>query len=162
MRTVAAFFAAVIFLSMTTPSSAARAVVGAAAPRFRIDDLEGGKVDLLALRGRPVFLNFFATWCAPCKLELPYIVKAFPNYGGRVTFVGIDEQETPEAVKAFARRMGIGYTVGIDEGNVAADYLVGAIPVSVFIDASGTIRAVNHGYLTPGLLRQDLGIISGH
>jgi cytochrome c biogenesis protein CcmG/thiol:disulfide interchange protein DsbE len=163
MRRLASVMVALALVAVGVGSADAKAArVGVQAPRFRIDALNGGNIDLARYRGKPVFLNFFATWCAPCKLELPYIVKAYPNYRGRVAFVGIDELDSPVEVKTFVKRMGMGYTIGIDQGEAAAEYLDGSIPVSVFIDSKGVIRAVNRGYLTPQRLLQDLGLIAGH
>lgn len=136
--------------------------VGNAAPDFRIDRVDGQKISLRDFRGRPVFLNFFATWCPPCKLELPSIIAQYQTYGHHVVFLGVDEQESPEAVLAFAKDMGMRYDLGIDQGNVAAAYLVQAIPTSVFIDKTGIVRAVNRGYLTPSQLQQDLTLIAGY
>lgn len=136
--------------------------VGGPAPSFIVHGLDGSRISLGAFRGQPIFINFFATWCPPCKLELPHIVDRFGQYRSSVTFIGLDEQETPDAVKAFVKQMGMAYTIGIDEGNVAAAYLVQAIPVSIFIDRAGIVRAINRGYLTPTLLQQDLTLIAGH
>jgi cytochrome c biogenesis protein CcmG, thiol:disulfide interchange protein DsbE len=141
---------------------AATVTVGKPAAAFRLEALAGGNIDSSRLHGRPVLLNFFASWCPPCKLELPYIVRAYPLYASRVAFVGVDEQESATIVSAFARREHISYEIGIDEGRAAADFGVGAIPVSVFIDRGGIVRAINRGYLTPTLLRQDLALIAGH
>jgi thiol-disulfide isomerase/thioredoxin len=151
-----------VLLSTRPAASGPIARVGAPAPEFRIDALDGTKIDFAQYHGRPVMLNFFATWCPPCKLELPYIVRSYPAYASRVAYLGIDEQESPKAVEAFARKEGMTYRLGIDQGNVAAQFAVGAIPVSVFVDAGGIVRAINRGYLTPTLLRQDLGLIAGH
>lgn len=162
-RTSATIGAAVaIFFSARPAASEPIATVAAPAPEFRIDALDGMKIDFAEYRGRAVMLNFFATWCPPCKLELPYIVRAYPSFASRVAFLGIDEQESPSAVEGFARKEGMTYRLGIDQGNVAARYGVGAIPVSVFVDAGGIVRAINRGYLTPTLLRQDLGLIATH
>lgn len=137
--------------------------IGRPAPRFALDSLDdAGKITLERYRGRPVFINFFATWCRPCKLELPYITKRFAQSDGGVAFLGIDEGESASAVAEFDQDMGISYTVGIDQGNVAADYLVEVIPTSVFIDRHGVVRAINRGYLTSERLEQDLTLISGH
>jgi thiol-disulfide isomerase/thioredoxin len=136
--------------------------VGRPAPRFAIDSLDGGKITSDKFRGRAVFLNFFATWCRPCKLELPYITKQYAQSSSGIAFVGVDEEESAAAVEAFDRLMGITYTVGIDQGGVSADYLIEVIPTSVFIDRHGIVRAINRGYLTAERLEQDLGLISGH
>jgi cytochrome c biogenesis protein CcmG, thiol:disulfide interchange protein DsbE len=136
--------------------------VGQPAPHFAVDSLDGGKITSDKFQGRAVFLNFFATWCRPCKLELPYITKQYAQSSSGIVFVGVDEDESATAVAAFDRLMGITYTVGIDQGNVAAEFLIEVIPTSVFIDRHGIVRAINRGYLTAERLEQDLSLISGH
>src|ERR1700730_5701902 len=113
--------------------------VGGPARHFAIDSLDGGKITSDKFQGRAVFLNFFATWCRPCKLELPYITKQYAQSSSGIVFVGVDEEESAASVAAFDQLMGIKYTVGIDPGNVAADYLVEVIPTSVFIDRHGIV-----------------------
>jgi len=163
MKPSALLLALAVLCGIGAPAAADQHVdVGRAAPAFRIQGLGGQSISLDQFHGRPVFVNFFATWCPPCKLELPFIVQEYPHYKNDVEFLGIDEQEAPDAVKAFVQHAGMSYTIGIDEGNVAAAYLVSAIPVSIFIDKQGIVRAVNRGYLTPQTLRQDLRLIAGH
>jgi|SRR5579863_5835159 len=160
---IVAAVSAIAVISGSAPRAlAAHVAVGMPAPPFRLEALSGGNIQSSRLRGRPILLNFFASWCPPCKLELPYIVRSYPAYAARVAFIGADEQESAAVVTAFAKREGISYAIGIDEGRAAADFEVGAIPVSVFIDRRGIVRAVNRGYLTPTLLRQDLALIAGH
>ena len=162
MRKFVAALVALIALSSPAVAAQRPAEVGQPAPAFSLNALRGGKISLAQFRGQPVFLNFFATWCPPCKLELSFIVARFHQSGRSVAFVGIDEQETPQAVASFVQTMRIAYNVTIDPGNVASAYLVAALPASIFIDKNGIVRAVHRGYLTPQLLEQDLTLISGH
>src|SRR5580700_1097391 len=99
-RAQATLLTAILLCSAEIPAAAA-VRVDAPAPAFRIDAVDGGKIEFARFHGRPVMLNFFATWCPPCKLELPYIVRQYPAYARRVVFLGIDEQESPGAVTAF-------------------------------------------------------------
>ncbi|MBV8667680.1 MAG: TlpA family protein disulfide reductase [Candidatus Eremiobacteraeota bacterium] len=143
------------------PSRAAQiAQIGKAAPAFSYTALDGKRQTSAQFRGRPVFVNFFATWCPPCKLELPNIVKDYPAYRGRVIFLGLDQEESPELVRPFLKQYEIQYQIGIDEGQVGADYGVAAIPQSVFIDRHGVVRAIWRGYMPPKILSQNLALIT--
>jgi len=143
------------------PSRAAQiAQIGKAAPAFSYTALDGKRQTSAQFRGRPMFVNFFATWCPPCKLELPNIVKDYPAYRGRVIFLGLDQEESPELVRPFLKQYEIQYHIGIDEGQVGADYGVAAIPQSVFIDRHGVVRAIWRGYMPPKILSQNLALIT--
>ncbi|MBV8164626.1 MAG: TlpA family protein disulfide reductase [Candidatus Eremiobacteraeota bacterium] len=143
------------------PSRAAQiAQIGKAAPAFSYTALDGKRQTSAQFRGRPMFVNFFATWCPPCKLELPNIVKDYPAYRGRVIFLGLDQEESPELVRPFLKQYEIQYQIGIDEGQVGADYGVAAIPQSVFIDRHGVVRAIWRGYMPPKILSQNLALIT--
>jgi len=137
-----------------------RAQVGKPAPAFVVTTVDGKKVLLRQFAGRPIFMNFFATWCPPCKLELPNIVKHYPEYKKNVVFLGFDQEETPDLVKPFLKQFGISYTVGIDQGQVAASYGVAALPQSVFIDKNGIVRAIWRGYLPPATFLKDMQLIA--
>jgi cytochrome c biogenesis protein CcmG, thiol:disulfide interchange protein DsbE len=136
-----------------------RAQIGKPAPAFVATTVDGNKVLLRQFAGRPIFMNFFATWCPPCKLELPNIVKHYPEYKKNVVFLGFDQEESPDLVKPFLKQFGISYTVGIDQGQVAASYGVAALPQSVFIDKNGIVRAIWRGYLPPATFLKDMQLI---
>lgn len=136
------------------------AAVGKPAPAFAVTELDGKKVLLRQFAGRPIFMNFFATWCPPCKLELPEIVRRYPHYKDRVVFLGLDQEESADLLKPFLRQFAIPYTIGVDQGQVAAVYGVQAIPQSVFIDKNGIVRAIWRGYLAPQRFEADMQLIS--
>lgn len=136
-----------------------RAQIGKPAPAFAATTVDGNKVLSRQFAGRPVFMNFFATWCPPCKLELPNIVKHYPEYKKNVVFLGFDQEESPDLVKPFLKQFGISYTVGIDQGQVSASYGVAALPQSVFIDKNGIVRAIWRGYLPPATFLKDMQLI---
>jgi thiol-disulfide isomerase/thioredoxin len=129
-------------------------------PRFALDTPGGAKIFSARYRGKALFINFFATWCRPCKMELRGIADQYPRFSGAVAFLGVDEEEAPDVVAAFTREMGVGYDVAIDQGNVAADFSIRTIPESIFVDRSGIVRAVNLGMLTQGAMLHDLALIS--
>ncbi|MDQ6767327.1 MAG: TlpA family protein disulfide reductase [Candidatus Eremiobacteraeota bacterium] len=147
-------------LATALPAAGAQiASVGKPAPQFSFTSLDGNRLTLQKFAGQPIFINFFATWCPPCKLELPNIVKSYPAYKGRVVFLGLDQQESPDLVKPFLKQYSIRYLVGVDEGQVGADFGIGAIPESVFIDRHGIVRAIWRGYMPPSVFTKNMALI---
>lgn len=128
--------------------------VGNIAPDFSISMLDGKTIKLSELRGKPVFLNFWATWCPPCNLEMPDIEKTFKdNYP--VQIIAVDIREAPMTVAGFLSRKGYSYPVGLDlKGEIAGLYMADAIPASFGIDAKGIIRYEQSGPLTYTQLNQ--------
>lgn len=131
---------------------------GATAPELTIDlgggsiyqlhDLDGQPITLAALRGKVVWLNFFASWCPPCQQETPILRSLSDTYRDRgLALVGISVQETtPTDVKAYAERYRLRYTIGFDgSGEVLRAYRVFALPTQFFIDVNGVIREIVSG-----------------
>jgi peroxiredoxin len=133
--------------------------VGQPAPALTLKDVDGKSVSLEQYRGKPVFINAFATWCPPCKQELPGIVKSYPRYRGKVVFLGIDEQEDAELVIPFLKRFGITYQVALDPGSFADAYEVSSLPASFFIDKDGVVRKIYRGFMTPGAFKDNISTI---
>ena len=134
----------------------ARLAIGAPAPDFVLTDLDGGVVQLGALRGRPVVLNFWATWCAPCRIEMPEIARVHAQFRDQnLAVIGIDLQEEPETVRAAVARGQFPWTFAVDpDGAVARTYQITSLPSTVFIDRAGIVRAVFVGATTQELLAQ--------
>lgn len=116
------------------------------APDFTVEDLSGAPVTLSHYRGTPVVLNFWASWCGPCKNEMPAFNTAWQEYGDRVQFLMVNltdsYQETLESAKAFLDTVDYGFPVFFDtklEG--AAAYGVTGIPATYFINAEGLVAA---------------------
>jgi cytochrome c biogenesis protein CcmG, thiol:disulfide interchange protein DsbE len=121
------------------------------APGFDLPSLDGhGSVQLSALRGRPVVVNFWSSTCGPCQKESPAIARVAATTRGKVTFVGIDTFDNKAAARAFAARTHMTYLLGFDPtGSAASQYRVPALPETFFLARSGTrILAVNLGALT--------------
>jgi thiol-disulfide isomerase/thioredoxin len=116
--------------------------------------LDGHQVSLADYAGQVVLLNFWATWCPPCKEEIPAIEKAYQAH--RVDgfmVLGINEGEALEVVRAFADELGITYPVLIDKrGEAAARYRRRGLPLTVIVDRDGVIQVRHEGYLTAGQL----------
>jgi cytochrome c biogenesis protein CcmG, thiol:disulfide interchange protein DsbE len=128
------------------PTLVASPLVGKPAPRATLPLLDGdGRVSLQALRGQVVVVNFWASWCAPCRAEHPDLVAAAAAYrGAGVRFVGVVYQDTPQAARRFLQELGRGqgYLYVTDPGSRAAiDFGVFGIPETFFIDRRGTVAA---------------------
>lgn len=124
-------------------------VEGAPAPDFTLSDLGGNSVRLSSLRGEVVLINFWATWCAPCRLEMPGIEAAYQAHqadGLRVLAVNLDE--SPETVGAFVDELGLTFTVLLDPGYKVNDlYRVRAYPTTYVVDRDGVIAKLHLGYM---------------
>lgn len=112
---------------------------------FRLNTTAAGRVALSDYRGHPVLLNFFTTWCSPCRTELPVIARARLQHPGLVTLL-VDERETARSVRAFLRDLHVSQPALLDrDGTVAERYAVSGQPVTIWITPSGRIRAVSRG-----------------
>jgi len=144
------------FLLGDAPAEGLKA--GMTAPDFDVDlgggstyelkDLDGKPITLASLRGKVVWLNFFASWCPPCQQETPVLRTLAGAYQGRgLELIGISVQETtPADVKAYADRYRLPYTIGFDgSGDVLREYKVFALPTQFFIDVNGVIRQIVAG-----------------
>ena len=95
----------------------------------------------------PIVLDFWATWCGPCREELPHLVTLSKKYAGRVAFYGINSSDTLADIATFSRQEGISFpTLSDARHTVAAQYGVEAIPLLIVIDIHGKVRAVSMGY----------------
>jgi thiol-disulfide isomerase/thioredoxin len=133
---------------------------GRTAPDFALTDLNGNQVSLTHFSGRPVVVNFWATWCPPCRAEVPHLVQAYERERGEVIFLAVSVEESARTVRRFADKNGMFFTILLDEdGNVASDYRVRGIPVTFFISRDGEIAARYEGGLSPHRLEDGLSRI---
>jgi thiol-disulfide isomerase/thioredoxin len=124
---------------------------------FTLSDLDGNQVSLSHFSGRPAVVNFWATWCGPCKAELPHLIEAYQRERGEVIFLAISVEEPRDIVRRFARENGMPFTILLDErGEVASDYRVKGIPTTFFISRDGEIVARYVGPIPPHRLEQGL------
>jgi cytochrome c biogenesis protein CcmG/thiol:disulfide interchange protein DsbE len=114
---------------------------------------QDGTLALADLKGRPVFMNFWASWCGPCEDEAPFLARAAERYGDRVAFVGVNIKDSRSDALAFVEDQGLSYDhVRDEDGSIYDDYGLTGQPESFFIDANGVI--VEH---VPGpLFERDL------
>jgi cytochrome c biogenesis protein CcmG/thiol:disulfide interchange protein DsbE len=148
-------------IHVTVAGGSAR--VGSAAPDFTTQRLDGATVRLSQLRGKPVLLNFWATWCAPCQDEMPLLQRAVDRYGGAgLNVLAVDYQQTDASgMQTFLRKVGAHFPALYDpSGQIAAEYGVTVgLPVSIFIDRSGTVEFIQVGQMSDAVLQQHLSAI---
>lgn len=136
-------------------------IVGRPAPAFDLETLDGGRLSLADMRGSPVVVNFWASWCIPCREEAPLLTAAAEEYepqGLRV--VGIVYQDSPESARDFMARYGQTYPGLLDpDGRTAIDYGVFGIPESFFVDRTGVVRSRQVGPVTEDGLRKQIEAI---
>jgi cytochrome c biogenesis protein CcmG, thiol:disulfide interchange protein DsbE len=134
--------------------------VGHPAPDFTLTTVAGETFRLSDLNGTPVVLNFWATWCPPCRSEMPELQAASERLAGDVAIIGVDQGETPAQVQAFATQIGITYPIPLDQNAEASRlYRVRSLPTTFFIDRSGVIRQMQIGPVTEATLKQLLKTI---
>ena len=128
------------------------------APTFSLATVDASPaVSLEALRGKPVVVNFWATWCEPCKAEHPALQALARAWSGRASFVGVVYQDTPEKITAWLGRMGSAYPTVVDAGSaVAMAWGVYGVPETYVLDAGGVIRHKITGPIDPASLDSQL------
>ena len=128
--------------------------VGNLAPDFSLTNLEGSQVSLSDFRGQVVLLNFWATWCAPCRVEMPSFQTYYENYRSQeFVVVGIDFNEPEETVRQFAQELGLSFPLLLDPGGEIQDlFNIRGYPSSVFIRPDGTIGILHIGIMVESQL----------
>lgn len=149
-----------VMLAWRLPSTGPT-TVGSRAPDFALADLDGRPLRLSDLRGRPVVVNFWASWCGPCVEEFPLLMAAVDRHAADgLAVVGIVYQDRSEAARRFMTRTGAPWPAAMDPGDVVATaYGVLAPPETFFIDGDGIIRARHIGQLSEASLESSLGAI---
>lgn len=131
--------------------------VGYQAPDFSLPTLTGETFTLSEQRGQPVVINFWATWCPPCRAEIPFFQAAASTYNGQVKIVGIDDGEPAPMVASFANELGMTYPVPLDEdSSVSKTYRVNSLPTTYFIDKEGVITNIHIGIISQAVLEDGI------
>lgn len=149
---------------VVTNSAAGSPIVGRAAPNFSISIWNGvpkQTVALASLRGKPVVVNFFASWCEPCHEESPVLAAAYRRYGPQgVVIPGIAYQDTQQDALTFLRQQGLTYPAGPDaSGVISVAYGVTGIPETVFINREGTVTFKFGGAIDDGTMARHIQAI---
>jgi len=148
---------------LTAAGLASAQTLGSPAPDFTLKTLAGDTVRLSDYRGRPVFLNFWASWCTPCRGEMPEIITAYNAHrDARLTVLAINltDQERMKDVRKFTDEFQMPFPVLLDQkGKARKSYALRGVPTSVFIDAQGVVRFVNPGPIANETIQRGLAEI---
>jgi len=136
-------------------------MIGQPAPALVLDQLGGGTIDLANLQGKPVWINFMATWCPPCRDELPQMVSFANRYADDgLVVVAVDVNEDETTVASFMSGIGVTFPVGLDPDSAAQTaWRAAVLPVHYWVDATGVIRAGAAGGIGPDIMAQSLATI---
>ena len=135
------------------------------APDFTVYDAEGNAVNLSDYIGKPTVVNFWASWCGPCQMEMPDFDEKYQEFGNEVNFLMVNmtdgSQETLETAKAFLEKSGYSFPVYFDtDMDAAFVYGVNSLPSTYFIDAEGHAIAMAQGMIDEAVLQQGIDMIS--
>jgi thiol-disulfide isomerase/thioredoxin len=151
---------------MVAPANSAAAEDTAAAPvpDFTVYDLEGNPHKLSDFAGKPVVLNFWASWCGPCKKEMPDFEEKYQHYGEQVTFLMVNltdgMRETMESATSFVEKQGYSFPVYYDTDlDAAYKYGVNSVPVTYFIDSQGGLVTYQPGVLNADILQRGIDLL---
>ncbi|KIQ93913.1 Stage IV sporulation protein H [Anoxybacillus thermarum] len=132
--------------------------VGEIAPDFELMTLKGKKMKLSQFRGKKVILNFWASWCPPCRAEMPEMQRFYEQYGQHVAIVAVNltnKEKNHQAVETFINEKGVSFDIMLDEqGTVSKTYEVITIPTSYIIDEQGVIRSKHVGPLSYDMMKR--------
>ena len=134
------------------------------APDFTVYSMDGDKVSFSDFKGKPVVINFWASWCGPCQSEMPHFEEAYKKYGDDIHFLMINltdgMRETPDTVMGFLDYFGYTFPVYYDMGYDASDaYGISPIPTTFFIDKNGNIASSQIGALSASALERNIELI---
>ena len=130
------------------------------APDFTMLDWDGNEVTLASFFGKPIILNFWASWCGPCKSEMPVIQKFYEQYGEEIHFLLVSVDDSVDTAKAFIADEGYTFPVYFDTTSMGAyTYGASSIPLTFFIDAGGDLMAYYMGAMSADILQQGIDMI---
>ena len=146
-------------LKRRMPEIESARMIGEFAPDFNLLTLNGQEVSLEQLRGKPILLNFWATWCDPCKREMPLLEVISEKYDS-LLIITINEGDKNAEVESFIKKESLSLLILLDESlKIGELYKINGYPTSVFIDEKGIIQAVHLGELSSELIEENLYLI---
>jgi peroxiredoxin len=147
---IAAIVLAVYFRGSSATPSGPAALAGQPAPSFAVPQLSGGSSELVQHRGRIVVMNLWATWCPPCRAEMPDLQRLYETYKNRnVDVLGVDQGESAVRVAAFAKSLGIHYPILLDHNQqYGRVYAALGLPTTVIVDPQGVVSRAFDGPLS--------------
>src|SRR5829696_254691 len=141
----------------SAPSANGAVGVGEAATPLVVPQLGGGTITLAALRGKPVWINFMATWCPPCQDEFPLMSGFASRYADDLVVVAVDVREDEGAVASFAEELNATFPMGLDtDGKAQGEWGALALPVHFWVDADGIVRHGALGGIGPDIMVEGL------
>lgn len=154
----AAFLGYQLLTTMYEPETVEQEATATMAADFTVYDSDGNPVTLSSFRGKPVVMNFWATWCGPCQMEMPYFESLSKEYADQVQFMMVSltdgQRETVEYVKKFLEVNGYNFPAFYDEDmDAATTYSVYSIPLTLLIDAEGALVGSHTGAMDEKTLR---------
>lgn len=135
------------------------AKVGFQSPRFELQGLSGESFSLADLNGKPALINFWASWCGPCRKEAPELVRLYEQYKDQIAFYAINmtADDSIAGAKAFVEEFKLPFPILMDEnGAVTAQYRVKSIPTTFFVDGRGTIQSITTGLVASDSLEKQI------
>ncbi len=139
----------------STVSNSSSPLIGKPVPQFSLPELadngkavQGSSLSPEAFSGKPLVINFFASWCGPCNAETPMIAKAADGYGSKIQFLGVDENDTRSKALTFIAQKGVKYPVVSDSGSLQTRYFLLGLPTTVFVNGKGDVVGVVVGQIT--------------
>ena len=164
MKSIKRWIAACAWIALSPAIAIAQATPGTAAPEIDLPTLTGGQAKLSALKGHPVVVTFWGTWCPPCREEFPELVavqKKYRDAGLVVLAVNQRDQElSTKAVEEFAKEYSVDFPIALDaRGRTRRSFRLVGLPTTVFIDGAGVVRVVHPGPITRADLAKALTTI---
>lgn len=151
----AALVGVVIAIGGSNDEQPAAQVAGAGTEDVSFEMLDGSTGTLADYRGRPLVVNFFASWCTPCLAEMPGFERVHRDLDGKVAFLGVNLQDRPEDGRRVVEQTGVTYDIARDpDGSIFQSFEAFAMPTTVFIDAQGDVVDLQSGEISAGALAE--------